>query len=76
MIKIKFLKLNLNKLKNIFSYIIGLLKIFSGSRRWQRRFFVLYELGTLNWSLDDEAETDPAGMLDLNKPYNVSQEDD
>ena len=47
-----------------------------GSRRWQRRFFVLYELGTLNWSLDDEAGTDPAGVLDLNKPYAVAKADE
>jgi hypothetical protein len=47
-----------------------------GSRRWQRRFFVLYELGTLNWSLDDEAGTDPAGVLDLNKPYVVAKADE
>ena len=47
-----------------------------GSRRWQRRFFVLYELGTLNWALDDEAGTDPAGFLDLNKPYQASKADE
>ena len=45
-----------------------------GSRRWQRRFFVLYELGNLNWSLDDEAGTDPAGTLDLNKPYTITKD--
>merc|ERR1711935_151480 len=42
----------------------------------QRRFFVLYELGTLNWALDDEAGTDPAGALDLNKPYSITKADE
>lgn len=40
-------------------------------RRWQRRFFILFDLGTLSWALDDNAGTEPAGSIDLNKPFSV-----
>ena len=42
-------------------------------RRWQRRFFILFDLGTLSWALDDNASTDPAGSIDLNKPFSVEK---
>ena len=45
----------------------------SSSRRWQRRFFILYDIGTLSWALDDNDGTEPAGKLDLNKPHIVEK---
>lgn len=42
-------------------------------RRWQRRFFILFDLGTLSWALDDNAGTEPAGSIDLNKPFSVDK---
>ncbi|CAG5112551.1 Oidioi.mRNA.OKI2018_I69.chr2.g6754.t1.cds [Oikopleura dioica] len=42
-------------------------------RRWQRRFFILFDLGTLSWALDDNAGTEPAGSIDLNKPFSVEK---
>jgi len=44
-----------------------------GSRRWQRRFFILYDIGTLSWALDDNDGTEPAGKIDLNKPHTVEK---
>jgi len=45
----------------------------SSSRRWQRRFFILYDIGTLSWALDDNDGTEPAGKIDLNKPHLVEK---
>ena len=45
----------------------------SSARRWQRRFFILYDIGTLCWALDDNAGTEPAGKLDLSKPHIVEK---
>ncbi|XP_066499198.1 myosin phosphatase Rho-interacting protein-like isoform X2 [Hoplias malabaricus] len=36
------------------------------SRKWQRRFFVLYEHGSLQFSLDELPSTIPQGTVDLN----------
>ncbi|XP_061557284.1 myosin phosphatase Rho-interacting protein-like isoform X2 [Phycodurus eques] len=37
-----------------------------GSRKWQRRFFVLYEDGVVTFALDELPSTLPHGMLDMN----------
>ncbi|XP_037392860.1 plectin isoform X4 [Pygocentrus nattereri] len=36
------------------------------SRKWQRRFFLLYEHGLLRYALDDMASTLPQGTINLN----------
>lgn len=37
----------------------------SRNRKWQRRFFVLYETGELNYQLDDNASTAPQGTVNM-----------
>ncbi|KAI4890483.1 hypothetical protein NFI96_030694 [Prochilodus magdalenae] len=36
------------------------------SRKWQRRFFILYEHGSLQFALDESPSTIPQGTVDLN----------
>ncbi|XP_074647335.1 uncharacterized protein LOC141903192 isoform X2 [Tubulanus polymorphus] len=36
------------------------------ARRWQRRFFVLYDDGELSYSVDENVGTVPQGVLDMN----------
>ncbi|XP_051969607.1 myosin phosphatase Rho-interacting protein-like isoform X4 [Xyrauchen texanus] len=41
------------------------------SRKWQRRFFLLYEHGLLRYALDDMATTLPQGTINLNQCVDV-----
>ncbi|XP_039540426.1 trichohyalin isoform X10 [Pimephales promelas] len=41
------------------------------SRKWQRRFFLLYEHGLLRYALDDLASTLPQGTINLNQCVDV-----
>ncbi|XP_058622141.1 myosin phosphatase Rho-interacting protein isoform X9 [Onychostoma macrolepis] len=41
------------------------------SRKWQRRFFLLYEHGLLRYALDDMASTLPQGTINLNQCVDV-----
>ncbi|XP_035824067.1 golgin subfamily A member 4 isoform X5 [Aplysia californica] len=42
------------------------------SRRWQRRFFVLYDDGELSYSVDENPDTVPQGVVDMNKCTDVN----
>ncbi|CAH1795357.1 unnamed protein product [Owenia fusiformis] len=46
------------------------------TRRWQRRFFVLYDDGELTYSVDDNVGTVPQGTLDMNKCTDVYDAED
>ncbi|ESO87417.1 hypothetical protein LOTGIDRAFT_166568 [Lottia gigantea] len=41
------------------------------SRRWQRRFFVLYDDAELTFSVDDNINTVPQEVIDMNKCVDV-----
>ncbi|XP_014680874.1 PREDICTED: myosin phosphatase Rho-interacting protein-like [Priapulus caudatus] len=41
------------------------------TRRWQRRWFVLYDDGELTYSLDEHPDTIPQGVIDMNKCTDV-----
>ncbi|GAB1600062.1 golgin subfamily A member 4-like isoform X1 [Argonauta hians] len=41
------------------------------SKRWQRRFFVLYDDGELTYSVDENPDTVPQGEIDMNKCVDV-----
>ncbi|XP_067345052.1 golgin subfamily A member 4 isoform X3 [Channa argus] len=41
------------------------------SRKWQRRFFVLYEHGLLRYALDEMPSTLPQGTINMNQCYDV-----
>ncbi|XP_042608210.1 myosin phosphatase Rho-interacting protein-like isoform X6 [Cyprinus carpio] len=41
------------------------------TRKWQRRFFLLYEHGLLRYALDDMASTLPQGTINLNQCVDV-----
>ncbi|XP_063875328.1 protein outspread-like isoform X18 [Scylla paramamosain] len=42
------------------------------TKRWQRRWFVLYDDGELTYSLDDHPATIPQGVVDMNRVLEVS----
>ncbi|XP_055949479.1 protein outspread-like isoform X1 [Argiope bruennichi] len=42
------------------------------TKRWQRRWFVLYDDGELTYSLDEFPDTIPQGTIDMNKVLDVS----
>ncbi|XP_029633255.1 putative leucine-rich repeat-containing protein DDB_G0290503 isoform X5 [Octopus sinensis] len=41
------------------------------TKRWQRRFFVLYDDGELTYSVDENPDTVPQGEIDMNKCVDV-----
>ncbi|XP_064618303.1 uncharacterized protein LOC135482313 isoform X3 [Liolophura sinensis] len=41
------------------------------TRRWQRRFFILYDDGELTFSVDENPDTVPQGSVDMNKCLDV-----
>ncbi|XP_050391694.1 golgin subfamily A member 4 isoform X1 [Patella vulgata] len=41
------------------------------TKRWQRRFFVLYDDAELTFSVDDNVDTIPQGVIDMNKVTDV-----
>ncbi|XP_078273998.1 myosin phosphatase Rho-interacting protein-like isoform X2 [Rhinoraja longicauda] len=43
------------------------------SRKWQRRFFVLYEHGLLHYALDDSPTTLPQGTINMNLSTDVTE---
>ena len=51
---------------------------FAGHRckRWQRRWFVLYEDGCLTYSLDEDPETVPQAVMDMTLVEEVVDADD
>ncbi|KAK8748698.1 hypothetical protein OTU49_015953 [Cherax quadricarinatus] len=46
------------------------------TKRWQRRWFVLYDDGELTYSVDDHPATIPQGVIDMNRVLEVSQAED
>ncbi|XP_063700062.1 protein outspread-like [Culicoides brevitarsis] len=42
------------------------------SKRWQRRWFVLFDDGELSYSLDDHIDTVPQGIVDVTKVVDIS----
>jgi len=46
------------------------------TKRWQRRWFVLYDDGELTYSVDDHPETIPQACIDMNKVMEVARADD
>ncbi|XP_037069664.1 protein outspread-like, partial [Pollicipes pollicipes] len=46
------------------------------TKRWQRRWFVLYDDGELTYSVDDHPETVPHGVIDMSKVMEVADAED
>lgn len=46
------------------------------TKRWQRRWFVLYDDGELSYSLDEHPETVPQASIDMNKVLEVADAED
>uniref|UniRef100_A0A1B6EDG1 PH domain-containing protein n=1 Tax=Clastoptera arizonana TaxID=38151 RepID=A0A1B6EDG1_9HEMI len=46
------------------------------TKRWQRRWFVLYDDGELSYSLDEHPETVPQASIDMNKVIEVADAED
>ncbi|KAF0294120.1 Protein outspread [Amphibalanus amphitrite] len=46
------------------------------TKRWQRRWFVLYDDGELTYSVDDHPETVPHGVIDMSKVLEVADAED
>ncbi|XP_069160161.1 protein outspread-like isoform X7 [Procambarus clarkii] len=46
------------------------------TKRWQRRWFVLYDDGELTYSVDDHPATIPQAVVDMNRVLEVSQAED
>ncbi|XP_064106233.1 uncharacterized protein LOC135215453 isoform X27 [Macrobrachium nipponense] len=46
------------------------------TKRWQRRWFVLYDDGELTYSVDDLPATVPQGVINMNRVLEVSQAED
>lgn len=46
------------------------------NKRWQRRWFILYENGTLKYSIDDHPEAIPQGYIDLNQLIELGEGDE
>ena len=46
------------------------------TKRWQRRWFVLYDDGELTYSVDDHPETIPQACIDMNKVMEVARADE
>ncbi|KAI9561005.1 hypothetical protein GHT06_011961 [Daphnia sinensis] len=44
------------------------------TKRWQRRWFVLYDDGELTYSVDEHPETVPQAIIDMNRVVEVSYE--
>uniref|UniRef100_A0A3B4VGI1 PH domain-containing protein n=1 Tax=Seriola dumerili TaxID=41447 RepID=A0A3B4VGI1_SERDU len=42
------------------------------SRKWQRRFFILYEHGSLSFALDELPSTLPQGMVNMNQCTDIT----
>jgi len=45
------------------------------TKRWQRRFFILYEDGELTYSVDDHPDTIPQAIINLNTVYEITEAD-
>lgn len=43
------------------------------TKRWQRRWFVLYDDGELTYSVDEHPETVPQAIIDMNRVVEVSE---
>ncbi|KAL7635481.1 UNVERIFIED_CONTAM: hypothetical protein RMT77_014550 [Armadillidium vulgare] len=46
------------------------------TKRWQRRWFVLFDDGELTYSVDDLPATIPQGVIDMNRVLEVSEAED
>ncbi|XP_064478633.1 protein outspread-like isoform X2 [Ornithodoros turicata] len=46
------------------------------TRRWQRRWFVLYDDGELTYSVDEHPDTVPQAVIDMNKVLEVASAED
>ncbi|XP_046680312.1 protein outspread isoform X3 [Homalodisca vitripennis] len=46
------------------------------TKRWQRRWFVLYDDGELSYALDEHPETVPQASIDMNKVLEVADAED
>ena len=45
------------------------------TKRWQRRWFILYEDGELTYSVDDHPDTIPQAIINLNTVYEITEAD-
>ena len=45
------------------------------TKRWQRRWFILYEDGELTYSVDDHADTIPQAIINLNTVFEITEAD-
>ena len=45
------------------------------TKRWQRRWFILYEDGELTYSVDDHAATIPQAIINLNTVFEITEAD-
>ena len=45
------------------------------TKRWQRRWFVLYDDGELTYSVDDHVETIPQAIINLNTVFEITEAD-
>ena len=45
------------------------------TKRWQRRWFILYEDGELTYSVDDHPDTIPQAIINLNTVFEITEAD-
>ena len=45
------------------------------TKRWQRRWFILYEDGELTYSVDDHVDTIPQAIINLNTVFEITEAD-
>ena len=45
------------------------------TKRWQRRWFVLYDDGELTYSVDDHYDTVPQAIINLNNVFEITEAD-
>ncbi|XP_059078870.1 protein outspread-like [Tigriopus californicus] len=45
------------------------------TKRWQRRWFVLFDDGELTYSIDDHPETVPFCVIDMNNVFEITSAD-
>ena len=45
------------------------------TKRWQRRWFVLYDDGELTYSVDDHYDTIPQAVINLNNVFEITEAD-
>ena len=48
---------------------------YSRTKRWQRRWFVLFDDGELTYSVDDHFDTIPQAIINLNNVFEITEAD-